>query len=123
MALRTECTDCGRLVGTGAPARRVLFRPVAIRVLWRLPAIRGIKQQWTVTRSIKKAKKISGNMASSDRLLGAINAIPTPCWALRDAPVVHLRAYATSPDEALPLRSVNLYGFTCTPKSIGKYPS
>jgi hypothetical protein len=36
MALRTECTDCGGLVGTGAPARRVLFRPVAIWALRRL---------------------------------------------------------------------------------------
>lgn len=47
MVLRTECTDCGRLVGTGAPARRVLSRPVAIRVLRRRPAIRGIKLQKT----------------------------------------------------------------------------
>ena len=43
MALRIECTDCGRLIGQVHPLRQVLSRPVAIGVLWRRRAIKGIK--------------------------------------------------------------------------------
>lgn len=71
MALRIECTDCGRLVGTGAPARRVLSRPVAIWVLRQRPAIRGIMLQKTDTYCIKKPGRRSGSMGSSNRPIRA----------------------------------------------------
>src|SRR5688572_29138659 len=49
----------------------------SMRVRWRLPAIKGIKEQWTVTRTTKKTRRISGSMVFSDRLLDAIREEPT----------------------------------------------
>lgn len=82
---RTRCSWASTLArissGVQLPPSRVAAAvavetpAAAIRVLWQLPATRGIKAQWTVTRSIKKATKISGSMGSSDRLLGAINPL------------------------------------------------
>ena len=41
----------------------------AMQGLWRVPALTGIQEQWTVTESIKKTRRISGSMVSSDRVL------------------------------------------------------
>src|SRR6476659_203158 len=55
-----------RLSAVAVVAEAVKTPAAAIRGLWRLPAIRGIAEQWTVTGSIKKTRKTNGSMVSSD---------------------------------------------------------